>query len=80
MGMEKYSAQPIQAFPLLQHRVNLVAGTHEVEHLIHCAAAGDIIVFWGDGTSSTIPMAAGSDFAFNGQVEIVALGGTFHLY
>lgn len=76
--MEKYSAQPIQAMPLLENKVNLVAGTHTVKHLIHCAATGSVTVTWPTNATAIIPMVAGQDYTFNGSITITT--GTYHVY
>lgn len=75
--MIKDSAQVVQAMPLLEGKVNLSAGIHKVNELIHCVVDGSIVITWSTGTIATIDMLAGQDYAFVGGIDISS--GKFHI-
>lgn len=75
--MIKDSANVVQAMPLVEGKTNLTSGQYKVKELIHCVEAGNIDVFWPTGTTDTIDMAAGQDYAFTGTIDIGI--GTYHI-
>ena len=75
--MEKFNGEVIQAFPLLEGKVNLTSGTVECANLIHCAEEGSVSIEWASGTTATIAMLPGNDYGFSGLVTITS--GIFHI-
>jgi len=75
--MVKENRQIVQAMPLLEGKVNLTSGTHSANELIHCVADGTVTITWATGTTASIDMVAGEDYAFEGDVTITS--GTFHI-
>ena len=67
--MVKNSAQVIQAVPLIEGKVNLGAGTYQVNSLIHCET--DCSITFGP---NAVPysMVLGDDRAFNGEITVVS--------
>jgi len=66
--MEKNSGQLVQAVPLIEGKVNLGAGTYQVNSLIHAEA--DTSLTFGP---NAIPynMLAGDDRTFSGSITVV---------
>ena len=75
--MVKNSAQIVQAMPLEEGKTNLADGQYKVNNLIHCVTEGYIDVIWSTGTTDTIDMLAGQDFAFTGIIDIAT--GKYHI-
>jgi len=75
--MEKYNGQVVQAFPLLENKVNLTTGTHSVIGLFHCVEDGSVTVAWASTGTAVIACIAGDDYGFSGKVTITS--GTFHI-
>jgi len=67
--MEKENRQLIQAVPLIEGKVNLGAGTYQVNSLIHCEA--DAAITFGPNAVA-YNMLAGDDRAFNGEITVVS--------
>ena len=67
--MKKNSGQLVQAVPLIEGKVNLGAGTYEVNSLIHCEVAA-AITFGPNAVSYT--MATGADRAYSGTITVVS--------
>ena len=67
--MEKDSGQLVQAVPLLEGKVNLGAGTYQVNSLIHCEA--DAAITFGP---NAVPynMVLGDDRSFNGEITVIS--------
>ena len=67
--MEKNSGQLVQAVPLIEGKVNLGAGTYQVNSLIHCET--DAAITFGP---NAVPysMLAGSDRGFKGEIVVVS--------
>ena len=67
--MKKNSGQLVQAVPLIEGKVNLGAGTYEVNSLIHCEA--DAAITFGP---NAVPysMLVGDDRAFSGEITVVS--------
>ncbi len=67
--MQKDSAQVVQAVPLIEGKVNLGAGTYQVNNLIHCET--DAAITFGP---NAVPytMIAGDDRAFSGEITVVS--------
>ncbi len=67
--MQKDSAQVVQAVPLIEGKVNLGAGTYQVNSLIHCET--DAAITFGP---NAVPytMIAGDDRAFSGEITVVS--------
>jgi len=67
--MEKDSGQLVQAVPLLEGKVNLGAGTYQVNSLIHCEA--DAAITFGP---NAVPysMVVGDDRSFNGEITVIS--------
>ena len=59
----------VQAVPLIEGKVNLGAGTYEVNSLIHCET--DAAITFGP---NAVPynLVAGDDRAFNGEITVVS--------
>ena len=75
--MNKNSGQAIQAMPLLEGKTNLTGGQHKVNELIHCVEDGYVDIIWDTGTTESIDMEAGQDFAFEGLIDIAV--GKYHI-
>lgn len=75
--MKTYAKNVIQAMPLVENKVNLISGAHDVENLIHCVEDGAVTITWATNTTASIDMLAGQDFAFTGTVSVAS--GKFHL-
>ncbi len=67
--MEKENRQLIQAVPLIEGKVNLGAGTYQVNSLIHCET--DAAITFGPNAVA-YNMLAGDDRAFNGEITVVS--------
>ena len=67
--MKKNSGQLVQAVPLIEGKVNLGAGTYEVNSLIHCEA--DAAITFGPNAIS-YNMLVGDDRAFSGEITVVS--------
>ncbi len=67
--MVKTGRDTVQAVPLIEGKVNLGAGTYEVNALIHCET--DASITFG---VNAIPytMTAGMDRAFTGTITVVS--------
>ena len=67
--MEKENRQLIQAVPLIEGKVNLGAGTYQVNSLIHCETAASITF-----GINAVPysMLEGADRAFSGIITVVS--------
>ncbi len=67
--MEKNSGQLVQAVPLIEGKVNLGAGTYQVNSLIHCEV--DASITFGP---NAIPydMVTGADRSFKGEIVVVS--------
>ena len=67
----------VQAMQLIEGKVNLTGGTHYIGRLIHCVEDATLTVKWPTGTTATIGMLAGEDYAFKGEVTVSS--GKVHL-
>ena len=67
--MIKDNRDTVQAVPLIEGKVNLGAGTYQVNSLIHCEADASITF----GVNATpYNMIAGDDRAFTGTITVVS--------
>ena len=63
--------EPIQIVPLRKGFVNLDTDCKVIDpRLVHCVTAGDIIITWRDGSTSTIALALGDYFAIDGAKSL----------
>ena len=68
--MFKNSAQVVQAVPLIEGKVNLGAGTYQVNCLIHCESATASITFGPNAVP--YDMVQHADRAFSGEITVVS--------
>ena len=79
MDLLKSKDHVAQIFVLEKGRVNLTSGSVSNPAVVHCVVAGNIVVTWWDGTTSTIALVEGDRFGFK-EVKSVAIStGTYHL-
>ncbi len=69
----------IQAFPLVEGRVNLTTGTHTNIYAVHCVVGGTITITWPSGATDDILCAGGDDFSLLNATSVLIVNGTFHL-
>ncbi len=67
--MVKTGRDTVQAVPLIEGKVNLGAGTYEVNALIHCET--DAAITFGPNAIA-YNMTAGMDRAFTGTITVVS--------
>ena len=60
---------PVQAFPLVEGKVNLGAGTYFVNNVIHCETDSE---FTFGESATTYTMIAGEDRAYTGEITVVS--------
>ena len=67
--MIKTGRDTVQAVPLIEGKVNLGAGTYQVNSLIHCEV--DAAITFGP---NAVPynLVAGDDRAFTGEITVVS--------
>ena len=72
--------EPIQAVPLRKNFVNLTSTSKIIKpRTIFCVTAGDITVYWNDGTNDVIALQEGDSFPIDGA-KSVAMGTTTKIH
>ena len=66
----------IQAFELLDGKVNITGGMIDVRTLVHCVEDATLDVYFPKGTA-TIEMKAGQDYAIN-DLKVEVKSGKIH--
>ena len=64
-------ASVIQAVPLLEGKVNLGAGTYNIQNIIHCETDTEVTLHFVTGDQSYV-MESGADRAYNGSLTVVS--------
>jgi len=76
--MNAGAGDTIQCFEAIEGLCNLTSGVYKDVRVAHCVVAGDIIVTWSIGNTTTFSMLAGEDICARG-ISIEVDSGTFHL-
>ena len=63
--------EPIQAIPLRKNFVNLITTSKVIfPKIIHSVVAGDVVITWEDGTTSTVALTLGDLFSIEGAASL----------